>query len=96
MTDDTQYRQMVRQLFTGGRAELDDLDPGEPDSRQGNHVPREGGGMEQRRPADYDDRNYVGELFGVHPNQRNLHQGGEETFRDWTRELFARAGIHSE
>lgn len=65
MTDD---RDFARDLFN----------PPDPDEEPeqgrpgGNHVAREGSGNGQQRPTDYDDRNFVGALFGVVENVRNL------------------------
>lgn len=68
MTDEE--RDYVRRLF--GDDDAPDPQPEPADPVKDNHVPREGSNT-RKRPADYDDRDFAGELFGVHPNQRNLY-----------------------
>ncbi|MEV1331504.1 hypothetical protein AB0J20_18225 [Micromonospora costi] len=68
-TDDSEYREYVRKLF-GTR---DEPEPTFADTSRNNHVAREGSGNGQQRPADHDDRDFAGALFGVDENNRNLH-----------------------
>jgi hypothetical protein len=80
MTDqhDQEEREAVRRLFAGSRLYLD-LDQAQAQARDGgNHVPQEGNGNGMPRPADYDVRDFVGQLFGTHPNDRNLHTTDHE------------------
>jgi hypothetical protein len=74
---DQEEREAIRRLFAGsGTRVYLDLDQAPP-PKQGNHVPREGA-ITKTRPADYDDRDFIGELFGRHPNDRNLHTTDHE------------------
>lgn len=45
---------------------------------EGNYVPREGTGGAPPRPRDYDERDFVGELFGTPLNMRNLSRDPAE------------------
>ena len=75
MTTTDDDREFARALFADQEADQGPLKQRQP---TGNHVPHEGGGNGQQRPTDYDDRNTVGALFGVHENNRNVHQGDHQ------------------
>lgn len=85
MTDEQREqdeREMARALF-GERPEplqLPDLDA-RPEPRKGNHVPAEGATAGPTRPADYDERNFVGSLFGRPQNARNLEDPNDYPHR---------------
>lgn len=78
MPDEQTEQDFVRSLFgPNQRRQLPD-DPEPVSSSDGNHVPREGSTAGPDRPADYDDRNFVGKVFGTNPNTWNMHRDPDD------------------